>query len=86
MKEFCQQPQPNNTQIMKEFYINRVDTNNKKAKVVVRGVKVSYSEGTINMMFKLGPVEDQYQELLVASNDVDYDVYMESLYNPDTSG
>lgn len=51
---------------------------------MVRGVNVPYSEGTINMMFKLGPVEDDYQDLLLASNDVDYDVYMESLCNPYT--
>lgn len=69
---------------MKEFYANLVDTTKKKGEVVVRGVKVYYFEGTINMLFKLGQVKDRYQELLVASYDVDYDVYMESLCNPCT--
>lgn len=67
---------------MKEFYANLVDTNNKKAGVVVRGVNVSYSEGIINMLFKLEPMKDMYQDLLLASDDADYDVYMESLCNP----
>ena len=81
---FCQQPQPYNTQVVKEFYTNLVHTTNKKAKLVVRGMKVSYSEGTIDMLFKLGKIENRYQELLVTSDDGDYDVYLESLYNPDT--
>ncbi|KAI5400361.1 hypothetical protein KIW84_065303 [Lathyrus oleraceus] len=81
---FYQQPQSYNTQIVKEFYANLVDTNNKKCEVVVRGVKFSYSEGTINILFKLGLVEYRYQELLLTSYDVDYDVYKESLCNPDT--
>lgn len=81
---FYQQPQSYNTQIVKEFYANLVDTNNKKCEVVVRGVKFSYSEGNINMLFKLGLVEYRYQELLLTSYEVDYDVYMESLCNPDT--
>lgn len=80
----CQQPQPYNTQIVEEFYANLVDTNNKKAEVVVRVVKVSYFEGTINMLFRLGPVEDKYQDLLLASDDVNFDVYMESLCTPNT--
>lgn len=69
---------------MKDFSANLVDTNNKKAEVVVRGVKVSYFEGTINMLFRLGPVEYKYQDLLLASDDVNFDVYMDSLCTPNT--
>ncbi|KAL5098481.1 hypothetical protein RYX36_002808 [Vicia faba] len=76
-----QQPVSFNTKIMKEFYANLVDTNNKKDEIVVRGVKVSYAEGTINMHFHLKRNEDKYQELLDALDDNDFDVYMESLCN-----
>lgn len=82
--KLCQQPQPYNTHIAKDFYANLIDTNNKMCDVVVRDVKASYYEETINMMFKLGSVEDRYQEILVASNDAGYDVCMEFLCNPDT--
>ncbi|KAL5098476.1 hypothetical protein RYX36_002803 [Vicia faba] len=76
-----QQPVSFNTKIMKEFYANLVDTNNKKDEIIVRGVKVSYAEGTINMHFHLKSNEDKYQELLDALDDNDFDVYMESLCN-----
>ncbi|KAI5389964.1 hypothetical protein KIW84_075326 [Lathyrus oleraceus] len=69
---------------MKEFYENLVDITNGKAEVMVRGVKVYYFEGTINILSKLGLVKDRYRDLMVASDDVDYDVYMESLCNPST--
>ncbi|KAL5060687.1 hypothetical protein RYX36_032291, partial [Vicia faba] len=67
--------------VVKELYDNLVDTNNKWVEVVVRGYKVSYLEGTINMFFKLGNHEDRYHELLTALDDADFDVYMESLCN-----
>ncbi|KAL5075764.1 hypothetical protein RYX36_014748 [Vicia faba] len=77
----CQQSLSFNTQIVKEFYANLVDTNNKMVEVVVRGVKVSYTEETINMHFQLKRIKDKYQELMDASNVNDFDVYMESLCN-----
>ncbi|KAL5067656.1 hypothetical protein RYX36_018543 [Vicia faba] len=64
---------------VKEFYANLVNTNNKRVEVVVRGVKVSYSEGKVDMFFKLGNREDRYQEILTPYDDADYDVYMESM-------
>lgn len=82
--KFFQQPQPYNTQIVKELYVNLVDTINKNDEVAMRGVKVSYSKGIVNMMFKLGDVEDIYQNLLVNFDDGDYDVYIKSLCNPNT--
>ncbi|KAL5080763.1 hypothetical protein RYX36_009184 [Vicia faba] len=70
---------PFNTQIMKEFYSNLVDTNNKRVEVVVRGVKGAYAEGNININFHLKYTEDRYQEMLEALDDDDFDVFMESL-------
>ncbi|KAL5100366.1 hypothetical protein RYX36_004693, partial [Vicia faba] len=64
-----------------EFYANSMDTNNKRDEVVVRGVNVSYSKGTINMNFDLSNTEDRYQELLDDSDDGHFDVYMKSLCN-----
>ncbi|KAL5070690.1 hypothetical protein RYX36_021577, partial [Vicia faba] len=61
-----------------------VDINNKSAKVVVRKVSVSYSDETINMFFGLNHTEDRYQELLDASDDRDFDVFMDSLCNMGT--
>ncbi|KAL5059451.1 hypothetical protein RYX36_031055 [Vicia faba] len=66
---------------VKEFYANPVETNNKRDDVVVRGVKMSYVEETINMHFHMKRTEDKYQDLLDALDDNDFDVYMESLCN-----
>ncbi|KAL5074417.1 hypothetical protein RYX36_013401 [Vicia faba] len=55
--------------VVKEFYANLVDTDNKRAEVVVQEVKVSYSTRTINMIFNMGNTEDMYQEILVALDD-----------------
>lgn len=61
-----------------------ISTASKKAEVKVRGVNVSYSEATLNLVFGLGNVEDTFQNLLETSNDQDYNIYMESLCNPRT--
>lgn len=45
---------------MKEFHANLIDTTRKKVEVKVHGVKVSYSEATLNLVFGLINVEDTY--------------------------
>ncbi|KAL5075033.1 hypothetical protein RYX36_014017 [Vicia faba] len=79
--KFYQQLLLYNTQLVKKFYANLVNTNNRSDEVIVRGINVSYSDGLINMFFSLNNNEDRYQELLYASDDRDFDVYMESLCN-----
>lgn len=82
--KFCQQPEAYNIQMVKEFYSN-LKPSNKKAEVMVRGFCVSYSEGTINMLYGLKRGDDIYQEILDRADEVEYEVYMKSLCNPDTS-
>lgn len=47
----------------------------------VHGVKVSYSEETLNLVFRLSNVENTNQNPLERSDDQDFNVYMESLCN-----
>ncbi|KAL5074705.1 hypothetical protein RYX36_013689 [Vicia faba] len=66
--------------IVKEFYENLVDSN-KKPGVMVKGIRVSYSEGTINLFFKLKKIEDHCQEILNRVDKDEFEIYMQSLCN-----
>ncbi|KAL5074864.1 hypothetical protein RYX36_013848 [Vicia faba] len=66
--------------IVKEFYANLVDSN-KKPEVMVRGIRVSYSEGTINVLFKLKNTKDHYPEIMNRADDDEFEIYMQSLCN-----
>ncbi|KAL5059896.1 hypothetical protein RYX36_031500, partial [Vicia faba] len=63
---FFQQPLPYNIQLKKEFYTNLVDSNNRRDEVMVKGLKNT---------------EDHYEEILDKADDVEFDVYMQSLCN-----
>lgn len=56
-KKFCRHTNPYNMQIVKELYSNMVDIYQNALKVIVRGTKVQYSEGTINMALGVKSVE-----------------------------
>ncbi|KAL5081090.1 hypothetical protein RYX36_009511 [Vicia faba] len=79
-----QHPGSYNIQIVKEFYSN-LKPANKKSVVMVRGFEVSYSEGTISMMFDLKKVEEEYHDILSRADESEYEVYMQSLCNPNTT-
>ncbi|KAL5063669.1 hypothetical protein RYX36_025406, partial [Vicia faba] len=82
--KLCQHSELYNTQIVKEFYSN-MRLANKKYVVMVRGFNVSYSEGTINMMYVLKKVDDEYQKKIPRADEAEYEVYMQSLCNPNTT-
>ena len=83
-EKLCQHPSSYNTQLVKEFYSN-LRLPSKKSEVMVRGSLISYSEGTINMMFGLKATDGEYEETLLRADDTEYEVYMQTLCQPHTT-
>ncbi|KAL5079373.1 hypothetical protein RYX36_007794, partial [Vicia faba] len=66
------------------FYSN-LKPSNKKFVVMVRSFEVSYYEGTINMMFGIKKVDEEYHDILLMADESEYEVYMQSPCNPNTT-
>lgn len=63
-RKFYKHPNPYNMKTVKDFYANLVDTSSKRLEVLEKGIKVQYSEKTINMMLRVKNMGDTYQSIL----------------------
>ncbi|KAL5102568.1 hypothetical protein RYX36_006895 [Vicia faba] len=82
--KLCQHPNPYNVQLVKEFYSN-LNLANKNNEVMVMRIRVSFSGDTINMILRLRTMSNEYQAILSRADETEYEVYMQSICNANTT-